>query len=300
MPESLIAHAQQRAAVTEAGATLRLYEVGGFAVVDGFDDSEMAPACHGQVLAPWPNRLGGGHWVAPDGSEQQLPIDEVARGNAIHGLVNWMAWQVVDHAADAVTLECRPPARPGYPFELALRAVYALSDAGLSCTVTARNLGAHAAPYGIGHHPYIACPNARAGDAVLHIPAGAVLDVDAAMLPTGTETDVAGTDLDFRTPRRAGTATIDHTYTRLQPDGDGVFRCSVGDGATWRTTVWMRQPMRWLQVFSSDTLHGPRHRRAIAVEPMTCPPDALRSGVDVIVLQPGEQVETAWGVEHSR
>ena len=29
------------------------------------------------------------------------------------------------------------------------------------------------------------------------------------------------------------------------------------------------------------------HRKALAVEPMTCPPDAFNSGVDLVVLEPG-------------
>ena len=30
------------------------------------------------------------------------------------------------------------------------------------------------------------------------------------------------------------------------------------------------------------------HRKSLAVEPMTCPPDAFNSGVDLVVLQPGQ------------
>lgn len=298
MPDHLIAHGEQRALVSEAGATLRSYEVGGRAVIDGYGAGEMSPAGHGQVLAPWPNRLGGGRYVDPGGVEQQLALSEVARGNAIHGLVRWMPWRVAAHSAESITMECPLFPSPGYPFDLLMQVTYALDAGGLRCTVTARNAGPRTAPYGIGHHPYIACPDGRADEAVLHVPAQAVLQHGDDMLPTGREIDVAGTTLDFRTPRRVGAARIDETYTQLIPDADGVTRCSVGDGATWRTALWMRPPLRWLQVFTSDVLQPPRRRRAIALEPMSCPPDALRSGVDVVLLQPGEECETAWGLEH--
>jgi aldose 1-epimerase len=34
----------------------------------------------------------------------------------------------------------------------------------------------------------------------------------------------------------------------------------------------------------------------VAVEPMTCPPDALRSGRDLVVLDPGETWRGNWGI----
>jgi aldose 1-epimerase len=60
--------------------------------------------------------------------------------------------------------------------------------------------------------------------------------------------------------------------------------------------MWAGPGYGWLQVFTSDTLHGERHRRAVAIEPMTCPPNALVSGDDLIVLAPGESVSHSWGV----
>jgi aldose 1-epimerase len=289
-----------RAVVTEVGATLRLYEADGRAVVDGFAAGEMCPASHGQVLAPWPNRIDGGRYRAPDGAEQQLPITEPARGNAVHGLVNWLPWGVVARADDEATLQCELHPRPGYPFHLRLHAHYGLSDDGLQCTVDATNAGDRAAPYGIGHHPYIACPHDRVDNALLRVPAAAVLETDGRMIPTGAMRDVDGTPFDFREERAVGATVLDHCYTRLQPDADGVIRVSVGDGATWRTTVWMQAPFRWLMVFTGDPLQPPRHRRAVAVEPMTCPPNAFRSGEDLAVLRPGESLRTAWGIAPQR
>jgi aldose 1-epimerase len=62
------------------------------------------------------------------------------------------------------------------------------------------------------------------------------------------------------------------------------------------TTVWADEAFSWWQVFTADTLTGARHRRAIAVEPMTCPPDAFRSGRDLVVLEPGQSWHGAWGI----
>jgi aldose 1-epimerase len=50
-------------------------------------------------------------------------------------------------------------------------------------------------------------------------------------------------------------------------------------------------------VFSGDTLAPERRRQGLAIEPMTCPPNAFRSGRDLIVLRPGEATVLEWGVE---
>jgi aldose 1-epimerase len=60
--------------------------------------------------------------------------------------------------------------------------------------------------------------------------------------------------------------------------------------------VWGDEKFKWWQVFTGDTLHGERFRRSFAIEPMTCPPDAYRSGRDLVVLEPGATWSGSWGV----
>ena len=37
-------------------------------------------------------------------------------------------------------------------------------------------------------------------------------------------------------------------------------------------------------------------RRSLAVEPMTCPPNAFRSGEGLIRLEPGASFTSSWGI----
>jgi aldose 1-epimerase len=37
-------------------------------------------------------------------------------------------------------------------------------------------------------------------------------------------------------------------------------------------------------------------RRSLAVEPMTCPPNAFRTGEALIRLEPGDSTTGAWGI----
>src|SRR5215471_14095207 len=148
-----IEHGDATATVVEVGGGLRTFVVGDRDVLDGFAVHEMASSGRGQVLMPWPNRIGGGRY-SWDGSDLQLPINEVDRATAIHGLVRFAAWtgHQVTPARVEVSHELWPS--PGYPFHLELRVVYELTDEGLTVVSTAHNAGAASAPFGAGQHPY--------------------------------------------------------------------------------------------------------------------------------------------------
>ena len=145
-------HGAQHAVVTEVGAGLRAYDD----ILLGYGENEMCSSGKGQVLMPWPNRVAGGAYEW-DGTQYQLPITEVSRSTAIHGLVRWASWHAVERSESRVALEHVLHPQPGYPFMLALRVEYALGDDGLTVTTSAENAGNRACPFGAGHHPYIAC-----------------------------------------------------------------------------------------------------------------------------------------------
>ena len=127
------------------GAGLRTYSVGGRAVIDGYDAGEVCPSGRGQLLVPWPNRIEDGRYEF-GGRSHQLPLDEPERRNAIHGLTRWSEWSVADRAADRVAFEHVLYPRPGYPFSLALRVEYSLSDEGLAVRTEATNVGSEQRP----------------------------------------------------------------------------------------------------------------------------------------------------------
>ena len=58
-----------------------------------------------------------------------------------------------------------------------------------------------------------------------------------------------------------------------------------------------RKGFRYVMVYTGDTLEpAGRRRRGVAIEPMTCPPNAFRSGIDVIELEPGGSWRGRWGI----
>ncbi|SCL17905.1 aldose 1-epimerase [Micromonospora rhizosphaerae] len=283
------------AVVVEVGGGLRAYRHDGVDYVDGYAADEICPGCAGQVLAPWPNRIRDGAYTF-GGRSLQLDLSEPARHNAIHGLVNWVSWHLVERSADAVTVGYDLPPSPGYPWPLRLRTRWSVGPAGLRAEQEATNVGDEPCPFGYSTHPYLRLPGVAVNDLSMRVPGRSRVLVDNRLLPIGT-TAVAGTEYDFTEPRPVGPAVLDTAFGDVIRDDDGgssVTLTALDNSAAVR--VWADREFGWWQVFSGDTLSGERRRRSVAVEPMTCPPDAFRSGKDLIILKPGDTWRGAWGV----
>jgi aldose 1-epimerase len=284
-----ITHDNARAVVTQVGATLRHYSVDGYDVVDGFDDGRRAHDGRGQVLAPWPNRIAGGRYRYHD-QECEAPLNEPSRQNAIHGLVRWLDWNPVAHDATSVSLACSLRPQPGYEWQLELVVRYALGDGGLTVDLRAVNVDSRRAPFGAGFHPYLAVGSGTADDAELLLPAASYLD------PTGT-LPVSGTPHDFTRRRRIGPTQLDTAYGSLQRDDDGRARATLTAADGRGVELWADAAFAWFMVYTGDQVGEPeRRRRAVAVEPMTCPPEAFRTGIDVVELDPGGSWTGTWGL----
>ena len=209
------------AVVTELGAGLRELIYQGQHVIAGYQPDELPPGAAGQLLAPWPNRIDGGRYSVA-GVGHQLDLSEPANGNAIHGLTRWMPWAAVRHSAEAVLLRTAVLGRAGYPFCLEMDAEYQLSeDHGLQVSITARNTGSRAAPYGTGSHPYLDAGAPTVDECTLSLPAARWLPADERGIPAGEARDVTGTDADFRTGQPIGDVVLDHALTGLSRDGLG-------------------------------------------------------------------------------
>jgi galactose mutarotase-like enzyme len=292
-----IGHGSQEVVVCEVGATLRSYTVADAPVLDGFAADEWSHSGRGQVLAPWPNRLADGRFEF-NGVRAQAALDEPERHNAIHGLVRWLPWTLQTRHQNQVSLRLQLHPSPGYPFSLLLELDYHVGREGLTITTRARSLEEGPVPFGLGFHPYLTAGTETVDGAILRVPALHTLEVDDRGLPTGTVTPVAVTERDFTAPRFVGPAVLDTAFTTLERNAEGRAEASLDapDG-TSGATLWVDQGFPYLMVYTGDTLpEQARRRRAVAIEPMTCPPNALRTGTDVIELQPDQEWSARWGI----
>ncbi|MGW0804531.1 aldose 1-epimerase family protein [Nonomuraea sp. NPDC002799] len=261
------------AQISRRGAGVRLLRHGDLDLLTSWPEPGPPPYYAGTILAPWPNRVAFARYTFA-GRLHVLPVNEPERGHALHGLVAEVDWHVAEAEDDHVILEHTITASPGYPSTLALRTAHRLGGSGLTTTLTARNIGEQAVPYGCGVHPWLL-------GAELRLDAAEVLETDADLLPVRLA-EVAGTPFDFSRPHQVGDMVIDHAFTRVSGEARaGGVRIS-----------WDPEVMPWVQVCTSRQLGY----EGLAVEPMTCPPDAFNSGVDLVVLGPGEEHEASWTI----
>ncbi|MDU0348741.1 aldose-1-epimerase [Actinomyces sp. MRS3W] len=299
------------ARIATSGATLVHLRRLGHDLVIPFDaDAALPGAWQGKTLVPWPNRIADARYTYR-GVDYLVPCNEPETGAALHGLIGWTNFAVAPapNAAteqpSAVTLTLDLPASYAYPWSLHISVCFTLDAAtGLTVTTTSTCTGAALspaagvvgapeengvpapAPYGVSCHPYLT-RSVPLDECTLQVPAGRVLDVDAHMAPAG-EREVAGTDWDWRTGRLVGITATDNAYTGL-PSGTWQVRLTGGEGGH---SVVMEAAAPWVQVYSGEHLA----RRGVAVEPMTCPPNAFNTGQDLLTLAAGQSHSFTWSL----
>lgn len=282
-----------RAAVDPLGGGLRELEVDGIALVESYPEGDPAPYAAGAVLFPWPNRVRDGRWSA-DGTDHRLVVDEPELHNASHGLVRGQVFEVLPSAPGVLSLRTEIDDCPGYPFHLQLLLEYRLLDDGLLVQSDVRNLGTRKAPFALGFHPYARVGDVPASQLTLMVAASEVLEVDDQLIPIGSH-EVTGTAEDPNDLPLA-TAVLNHSYGGLTVvDGHHRHRLQAPDGHA--VELRTDPAFGWVQIFTCPIF--PRAEglaTAVAVEPMTAPPNALASGRDVIQLEPGESWTAGWSV----
>lgn len=286
--EVVVAAGNARLVVDLRGGGLRRLVVEEWDVLDGYPAGAVAGGSRGAVLLPWPNRVRDGRWTWR-GRDLQLDIRSREQPNALHGLVATQPWVVLDQDTGTATVGTVLEPRTGYPFRLAAALDYALAPTGLTVTVRVRNAGSEPAPFGAGMHPYLhvgATEDGGIGGADLTVGARTELATEAG-LPTGERRRFHG-DVG-----RIGHRVFDTPLTDLDRGADGWARVRLR-GPAGELELAVDEQWPWLQVYTGDQFPEGQHRRSLAVEPMTCPPNALADGVDLVVLEPGGDWSGTW------
>lgn len=286
--EVVLAAGDARLAVDLRGGGIRRLVVDDWDVIDGYPAGAVVKGWRGAVLVPWPNRVRDGRW-AWRGRDLQLDPDASEQPHALHGLVAWQPWSLLDSGSAEATVATTLEPSLGYPFRLAVAVDYALTSDRLAVTVRVRNIGTAAAPVGVGMHPYLhvgANEDGGIGGAELTVPARTALETEGG-LPTGAQHRFHG-DVG-----RIGHRAFDTPLTDLERDDDGWARLRLR-GPMGQLELAVDESWPWLQIFTGDGLPEGQRRRSLAVEPMTCPPNALADDVDLVVLEAGRDWSGTW------
>lgn len=285
-----------------AGLATLLYD--GKPLVAGYQHAR--PFTAGALLAPWPNRTGDGIF-SHHGSIHRLACNEPDRNNALHGFAAEANWHVTEHSRSAVTLQWQGPARTDWPWPLHYSITWALADDGLSAKLTVTNTStntgtetAHpntaSSPFGLGWHPYLSALGAPLDECTLSMPAATNLPLDPdRLLPAGPE--IPATEIVGKHQAMAG-ITLDHCFRMeaSQTSSDhAAHQIELRNADGHGTILWADEHFGWCQVYTSPEA-APSIGRAVAVEPMTCPPNALRSGESLLQLASASSTTFRFGI----
>lgn len=242
---------------------------------------------HSTPLAPWPNRIADGAYTY-NGIGYQIPVNEPQRNCALHGLVYNQPWTVEPgKEPNTLTLSIRyDGTEPGYPWPFHLAMDYALAPDRLTMTWRATTPVPTTIPFGLGWHPYYYVP-AGLDQALLHIPGSTTYVTDDRLLPLQA---VPRTD----------------AYQQLAPLGNQFYDQCFATPETPTAEVRLADPARgirmrlwqdsgqgrfgWFQVYTTP------ERDRIAIEPMTCPPNAFNTGEGLLYLSADAPLQVQSGI----
>lgn len=253
------------------------------------------------VLFPFPNRIANAtfDWA---GRQFHVPVTHPGDRHAIHGFACRTAWTDYEVSEDGASVTgrfrlSRDAARQAgdWPGDLELSLTYALADDALAVKSVVRNLDDHDVPFGLGFHAYLA-PLAEGTGSAAVAASRVFCDAEAYwilddQIPTGQIAPVSG-DRDLRDNPLVGDRVLDDVLTGLpaatESGGGSLTSRAALSGGGRRLELNCDDAWREMVVFT------PPNRESIAIEPYTCPTDAVHlasegRSVGWRVLQPAEE-----------
>jgi aldose 1-epimerase len=252
------------------------------------------------VLFPFPNRVRGGRF-SWNGRDYQLPRNDGAKANAIHGFACRHPWRVIAQGADdseawlTGEFQCSadgPASLSLWPADHRIRLTYRLREGALRLEAEVSNPDREPLPFGLGYHPYFRMPfvaGASAEACAEQVPARHYWEL-LDSLPTGERRAVDAVR-DLNSPRPFAQLQVDDVLTDLPG-------CSGAPAELRPCASLFSPPGATLRLscspdFREMVIFTPPHRQAFCVEPYTCTTDAInleQRGIDagLRVLAPGE------------
>lgn len=237
----------------------------------------------GIILFPFPNRLNQGKYVH-NSKSYQFPLNEVERSNNLHAtLKKPFSVQNIDLEKGSITLVyCHTCGASEFPFDAQLEVKYTLQKNGLDVRMKLTNHQHETIPVGIGSHPYFQF-GTTVDNLLMELPASKFALVDEDLIPTGH-------------------FAIEDSFSKLHLINDTELdNCFVGERGG-RTHIYVPNidmhfylqqdlaTLPYVHVFIAST------RDCIAIEPVSCMPDAFNNGIGLVHLEPNEVMETGYTV----
>lgn len=263
-------------------------------MIGGYKSDEEIRKIHhtiyrGSKLSPFPNRIPAGKYTFK-GTSYQLPVNEISLNNHLHALLHYRWFDVVaqeanEEYAKLVLNHDYHGTYQGFPFPYSAQIEFRLNNEEVTIATSITNTSDEEMPLGDGWHPYFKFQSLD--------------DVKFSMSPARRIFSLAGNENGdvhgFESSTRLGDSKLDDCFESMSPNGK--FRVYLEDEHSGtKLQVWQESEKgkyRYIQVYTPDS------RQEIAIEPVSCPPNAFNTGEGLIVLGGGETTEMKIGVQFS-
>ena len=227
------------------------------------------------LLSPWVNRVRNGNYSF-EGRNYQLPINEPNLGNAIHGLLARMPFDVSLEASKATLTYHYDAEEKAYPFPFEMQLSYSFSvDNSFQLQFQAKNIGSGNMPFACGWHPYFNLTQGNLADWIIRFDSISKFHSDSQMIPLREESFDASAGVDL------GKEVLDNVF-RLEPKTKHI------------TNLYNKQKKESLYLEQSSidfpflVVFAPENSNCVAIEPMSANTDAFNTGDGLRILAPDE------------
>ncbi|RMB57113.1 aldose 1-epimerase [Dokdonia sinensis] len=242
---------------------------------------QSIPYFSGSHLFPFPNRIDGGRYSF-NGDKLKLNCNETSNYNALHGLIFNKPFELQKTETDSAFAKAEfsystNTRHPGFPFLYTIAITYTIFKNKLLVETRVRNNDDKKFLFGLGSHPYINTGTSINKLLVQH-PGTSSLELNNRMIPTGNTTP----DLRFLKAYTLGTTTLDHCFV-LSPNHKMAVTRIIDPIKNLNIEIRQENSegrYNFLQLYTSPD------RNSIAVEPMTCAPDAFNNDKGILFLEP--------------
>lgn len=273
--------------ISNYGACLNSYKYKERDFISGYSSRNdiSSQQYKGVLLAPFPNRVAEAKFSF-DGQSYLLLINREKESLALHGFLYNRDFAIKIHSEDSLVLQYKYLGdAAGYPFSFDITIEYGLHKDGLlSINTQFKNTGNQSLPYGLGWHPYFQMGK-NIDELHLSFPPCKLLDLDDKLIPTGNLTVFAA--------RRKNLKLADYNFDScffIEPENEASF--TLSDDQTdliIRANGFRDYP--YFQIYTA------KDRQSIAIEPMTCAPNAFNNNMGLGILLPNESSDFKFHIQ---
>ncbi len=253
------------------GASIQEFSKNGISIIKGFDKVDDYKMQHtSSILCPFPGRVEHGKYDY-DNNTYQLETNENNRNNAIHGKVAHEFFECI-HSENSenkavLTFSYTPKKLDkGYPFAYRVQAKYIITNENLLLDISIENLDETNIPFGLGWHPYFVCPDMQSS--ILQFNSTKEILCDTEMIPIDEKAVIISSPFKIEDLHFDTCFTLNDKKVSLQTDTYSI------------DMVVLNSENQFIQIFT------PHSRDCIALEPMTCAPDAFNNQMGLLELKP--------------